>query len=78
MAGNPRRRPVREILIEALIGDFAFLPSGFRDYLRRIEELVGAEIAIVSTGVERRETVFREGALDGLLDVAAVRGRIGA
>jgi len=58
--------------------EFEALPSGFRDYLRRIEDLVGAEVAVVSTGVERRETVFRDGALDGLVDVPAVRARIEA
>jgi adenylosuccinate synthase len=60
------------------VTEFDALPSGFRDYLRRIEDLAGAEIAIVSTGVERRETVFRDGALDGLVDVPAVRAHIEA
>ena len=55
--------------------EFDALPAGFRDYLRRIEDLVGAEVAIVSTGVERRETVLRDGALAGLIDVPAVRAR---
>jgi adenylosuccinate synthase len=64
--------PVRHVT------EFDALPSGFRDYLRRIEDLVGAEIVIVSTGVERRETVFRDGALAGLIDVPAVRARIEA
>ena len=63
------REPVRGIL------EFDALPGAFRDYVRRIEDLVGAEIAMVSTGVERRETIFREKALAGLIDLAAVRER---
>ncbi len=62
--------PVRDVT------EFESLPGGFRDYLRRIEDWVGAEIAIVSTGVERRATVFRDDRLAGLIDVPAVRARI--
>jgi len=60
------------------VTEFEALPAGFRDYLRRIEDLVGAEVVIVSTGVERRETVFRDSALAGLIDVSAVRSRLDA
>jgi len=53
--------------------DFSALPPEFRDYVRRIEDLVGVEAAMISTGVERDETVLRGGALEGLLDLEAVR-----
>jgi adenylosuccinate synthase len=49
------------------------LPAGFRDYLRRIEDLTEAKAAIVSTGVEREATVFFEDRARGLFDVAAIR-----
>jgi adenylosuccinate synthase len=49
------------------------LPQAFKDYLRTIEDLVEAQAAIVSTGVERHETVFLENRARGLFDLAAVR-----
>ena len=58
------------------ITEFEALPAAFRDYLRRIEDWVGAEIALVSTGVERRETAFRDEALAGLVDLPTVRARL--
>jgi len=58
------------------VTEFEALPAAFRDYLRRIEDWVGAEIALVSTGVERRETVFRDAALAGCVDLQAVRARL--
>jgi adenylosuccinate synthase len=55
------------------VRDYEALPPAFRDYLRRIEDMVEAEAAIISTGVERNETVFLEDRARGLFDVAAVR-----
>jgi adenylosuccinate synthase len=53
--------------------EFADLPQAFKDYLLIIEDLVRAEAAIVSTGVERGETVFRDDGVDGLLNLEAIR-----
>jgi adenylosuccinate synthase len=39
--------------------DFAALPEGARRYVERLSELVGAEIGIVSTGPDRRDTILR-------------------
>jgi adenylosuccinate synthase len=39
------------------IKEFADLPANARAYLRRIEELAGAPIAMVSNGAERNETI---------------------
>jgi adenylosuccinate synthase len=39
--------------------DFAALPENARRYVERLSELVGAEIGIVSTGPDRRDTVLR-------------------
>ncbi|MDP3059081.1 MAG: adenylosuccinate synthetase, partial [bacterium] len=41
-----------------LARSFAELPATAQRYLRRIEELVGAPIAIVSVGPDREETFF--------------------
>jgi adenylosuccinate synthase len=38
---------------------FSDLPDAARRYVDRLSELVGAEIGIVSTGSDRRETIFR-------------------
>ena len=59
------------------VGRFDELPSGFRDYLRFLEDHVEAEAAVVSTGVEREETLFRDDVLAGLIDLAAVRRALG-
>ena len=41
------------------------LPAAFLDYLKFIEDAVEAEVAVVSTGVEREDTIVRPGRLDG-------------
>jgi len=53
--------------------DWDRLPQAFRDYVRLIEDLVEARVAVVSTGMERRETILLDQELEGLLDVGAVR-----
>ncbi|MBN1938620.1 MAG: adenylosuccinate synthase [Candidatus Aminicenantes bacterium] len=59
--------------------EFDRLPAEFKDYLRFLEDRIEAEAVIVSTGVEREETIFRNEALAGLVDLAAVRkGTAGA
>jgi adenylosuccinate synthase len=60
---------------EALHGaaEPASMPPSFRDYVRAVEDLVEAKVAIVSTGVARGETVFIEPELEGFVDLAKVR-----
>jgi adenylosuccinate synthase len=41
------------------IRDESALPDGARRYVDRLAELVGTEVGMVSTGSDRRETVFR-------------------
>ncbi len=53
--------------------DFATLPRAFVDYLRVLEDLVETRVAVVSTGVERAETVLIEPELRGFIDLARVR-----
>jgi adenylosuccinate synthase len=43
------------------ITNFDLLPPAAQNYVRRLEELCGAPIALVSTGPERTETIIREG-----------------
>lgn len=47
-------------------------PPAFRDYVRRIEDLVETRIAVISTGVERHHTLFLRSELEGLIDVDKV------
>jgi adenylosuccinate synthase len=43
----------------------ADLPDAARDYLRRIEELVGVPVHIISTGADRRDTIVIHHPFDG-------------
>jgi len=49
------------------------LPKTFVDYVRVLEDLVETKVAIVSTGVERGQTVFFDEELRGFVDLAKVR-----
>ena len=40
--------------------DFDALPPAAKDYVRRVEELCGAPVALISTGPERTETIIRK------------------
>jgi adenylosuccinate synthase len=53
--------------------DAAALPRSFRDYVRLLEDLVETRVAIISTGVEREETVFVPGGLRGFVDLRKLR-----
>jgi len=46
----------------------ASLPPAFRDYVRRIEDLVETKVAIVSTGVEREDTILLRTELEKIVD----------
>jgi adenylosuccinate synthase len=54
------------------------LPRTFVDYVRVLEDLVEAKVAIVSTGVERGQTVFVESELRGFVDLEKVRAAAAA
>ena len=49
------------------------LPPAFVDYVRALEDLVETRVAVVSTGVEREETLFIESEIRDLVDLARVR-----
>jgi adenylosuccinate synthase len=58
--------------------DLGSLPREFVDYVRALEELVETRAAVISTGVERAETVLIEPELGGLVDLERVRRGSGA
>ena len=58
------------------IRDFGSLPDTFKDYIKLIEDCVGTRVAVVSTGMERRDTLLRENELRELIDLKKVRTEI--
>jgi adenylosuccinate synthase len=56
--------------------EFHALPQEFKDYVARIEDLVETQISIISTGVERQETIFRDSMLHEIIDLEKVRAEI--
>jgi len=45
------------------VTDFNKLPAEAQAYIRRLEEVSGAECAVISTGSDRRETIVKRGSL---------------
>jgi len=52
--------------------DFEALPRTFVEYIRVLEDLVETRVAVVSTGVERGQTVLIESELSGFVDLTRV------
>jgi adenylosuccinate synthase len=52
------------------------LPQRFKDYLRTLEDLVEARACLVSTGVERRQTLLLPGLLRRIADPERVRSEL--
>ena len=53
--------------------DRAALPAAFKDYVRAIEDLIETKVAVISTGVEREDTIFLEPELRGLVDLESLK-----
>ena len=53
--------------------EFDALPKALKEYLRVVEDLVETRIAVISTGVEREDTILLEKELEGLVDLRRVR-----
>ncbi len=51
----------------------AALPGAFKDYVRAIEDLIETKVAVISTGVEREDTIYLEQELRGILDFASLQ-----
>ena len=52
---------------------FDVLPATFKDYIRRIEDLIETRVALISTGVEREDTILIESQLEGLVGLSRLR-----
>jgi adenylosuccinate synthase len=64
------KTPVHEIR------EWGDLPPAFLDYVKFLEDRVEARFVIVSTGVERRDTIFHEERLGGLLALDKIRAAV--
>ena len=56
--------------------DYSAVPQEMKAYIKVIEDLIEANVAIISTGVERRDTIFVENELKSLLDLDKIRTHI--
>jgi adenylosuccinate synthase len=68
-----RRVPGWESPVHGL-KEFGALPQEFKDYLLLLEDLIEAQAGLISTGVDRSETIFRDDMMNGLLDMESIRG----
>jgi len=55
------------------IRDYRGLPQAFKDYMKFIEDLIQAKISIISTGMERRDSILIEEDLKHLIDLEKIR-----
>lgn len=54
--------------------DYAELPESFLDYIKLIEDLIQAKVAMISTGMDRKDTVFIRNKMSDFLDLDKVLG----
>lgn len=55
------------------VRDYNELPSAFIDYCALLEDLIEAKIAIISTGVDRRDTILVEDEVDSMVDINSLK-----
>ncbi len=55
------------------VRDYAQLPQVFIDYVHFLEDLIEARAVIISTGMERKDTVLIDTAIEDIIDVAEVK-----
>jgi adenylosuccinate synthase len=53
--------------------EYASLPAAFKDYVRRIEDLIETRVGLISTGVERDDTILLESEPGGLIDASGLK-----
>ena len=64
------KRSIREA---RLFSDF---PEELKDYIKTIEDLIEARVVLVSTGMERKDTVFRSEDLRPWLDLETIEAEL--
>ncbi len=58
------------------IKDLSSLPQVFKDYISLIEDCIQTKIAIISAGMERKETILVESELKNIIDIDRVKAEI--
>ncbi len=58
------------------VTDMADLPAAFLDYVKLIEDLTGTKVAIISTGVERKDSILLDEALKDLVDLGKIKAKL--
>ncbi len=56
--------------------EYASLPQAFKDYVKLIEDLVQADVAIISTSQERKDSIFIEENLKSLMDLDKIKSEL--
>lgn len=56
--------------------DFSSLPTAFKDYIKCIEDLIQAKVAIISTGMERKDAIFVEGELGDWFNLEKIKAEL--
>lgn len=64
------QRPLNEVAA------FSGLPAEFKNYVKTIEDLIEARVVLVSTGMERKNTIFRRDELTSWLDLERVEAEL--
>jgi adenylosuccinate synthase len=55
------------------IRDYSELPEAFKDYVKFVEDLIQAKISIISTGMERKDSVLIEEDLEPFMNLEKIR-----
>jgi adenylosuccinate synthase len=64
------KKPVRGIR------DYSKLPQAFKDYIKFIEDLIQAKISIISTGMERSDSILIDEDLKHFMNLAKIRSEL--
>lgn len=56
--------------------EYSSLPQAFKDYVKMIEDLVQADVSIISTGKERNESILIDRYLSSILDLDKIKAEI--
>jgi len=58
------------------IREYSSLPQAFEDYVKLIEDLIQANVAVISTGQERDESILIEKNLKSLMDLDKIKAEL--
>jgi len=64
------KKPIHKIM------EYGSLPLAFLDFIKILEDAVEAKVAVISTGVERKDSLLIDEELDGIVDLKKVRAEL--